>query len=868
MPTPAAAHSLPIAAALPAVRAALAARTLAIVQAPPGAGKSTVLPLALLEEPWLGGRRIVMLEPRRLATRSVAYWMAHLLGETVGATIGYRMRLESRVSRKTRIEVVTEGVLTRMLQDDAALEGVGAVIFDEFHERSLQADLGLALCLDAQKHLRADLRLLLMSATLDASRLAALLGDAPVVTAEGRSFAVETRHARQAPPARIETEVTASILRALREEAGDVLVFLPGQGEIRRVQRLLEEGELPAAVHVLPLYGDLPQAMQEAAIAPSADGERKVVLSTSIAETSLTIEGVSVVVDGGLSRRAQFDPRSGMTRLVTTRVSRAAADQRRGRAGRLGPGVCYRLWTGEMETRLAPYTPPEILQADLAPLALDLAAWGVNDPADLTWLDPPPGASLQQARDLLRLLGALDARGRITAHGQAMNRLGVHPRLAHMLLKARDLGLGETAACLAALLSERDILRRPPEARSADLRLRLEALRDRRGLPPGVEMDRGARDRVRKLAQSWLDKLTPLSPRRSGGSPLPVKGQGGSRPTTQPSNEGSATDEVEAAGLLVAFAYPDRVGRRRGQGRGRYVLSGGRGALLSETDPLAREEFLAIADLDAGEREARVFLAAPIEREAMERHFADRIEEREVVVWDEREQAVIARRERRLDGLLIEEIRLERPDPALTAGAMIHGIRALGIAALPWDRDTRAWQARVLFLKALQLPGADGDWPEVSDAGLLATIEIWLAPWLAGVTRGDHLARLDLRAALAALLSYDRQRRLDELAPTHLTVPSGSRIALDYASGTPVLSVKLQEVFGLRETPRVAGGRVPVTVHLLSPAGRPVQVTRDLAGFWQRGYHDVRKELKGRYPKHYWPEDPHTAIATRRVRPR
>jgi ATP-dependent helicase HrpB len=834
---------LPIESVLPEIQAVLEHASVAVIQAPPGAGKSTVLPLALLNAPWLQDRRIIMLEPRRLAARAVATWMALTLGEPVGRTVGYRTRLKTRVGRDTRLEVVTEGILTRMLQNDPALEGVGCVIFDEFHERSLHADLGLALCLDAQAMLHEDLRLIVMSATLDADAIAAFLNNAAVIVAEGRSFPVETRLFPQMTGARLEIDVTACVRRALRDDEGDMLVFLPGVGEIMRVQRLLEQADLGAGVRVVPLHGDLSFDKQEQAIQPSVAGCRKIVLATSIAETSLTIEGVRIVIDSGLARRAEFNPQSGMTRLVTTRVSRAAADQRRGRAGRLGPGICYRLWTEAADQRLTPFAPPEIMQADLCALALELASWGVADPVQLRWLTPPPAASFAQARALLAELGALDREGRVNAHGRAMNQLGLHPRLAHMLIKAQALGLARLACDLAAILSERDILRAPPEARHADLRLRIEALRHgRTHLPAKVVIDRGAVERARNLPQSWHAQLKPLKEQ----SVIPEK----------------MTDE-EDVGLLLAFAYPDRIARAR-PGGGRYLLSNGRGAAFAGVDTLAREPYLVIADLDAGEREGRIYLAAPITLTQLETHFADQIETRDTVAWDTRTEAVIARREQRLGELTISEAMLEQPDPALITGAVLEGIGALGLSVLPWDRETRTWQARVQFLRKPD----PADWPDVSDAQLLATRDAWLAPYLSSVTRRDQFARVDLKAALRALLTWEQQRRLDEEAPTHLAVPSGSRIALDYThEEAPVLAARLQELFGLHETPRIARGRVPVLIQILSPAQRPVQVTRDLASFWAKGYHDVKKDLKGRYPKHYWPDNPLTATATRRVRP-
>ena len=844
---------LPIQDALPSLRQALATHASAVLQAPPGAGKSTGVPLALLGEPWLGAQKIVMLEPRRLAARAVATRMAYLLGEPVGRTVGFRTRLETRVGRETRIEVVTEGILTRWLQRDAALEGIGLVIFDEFHERSLNADLGLALTLDAQGTLREDLKLLVMSATLDGEAVAKLLGEAPIVTSLGRSFDVETRWSEGAPgrdprsaarglrPEQIaEQRAASTILKALETGHGDMLVFLPGQGEIRRVQRTLEEASLPKNVRVLPLYGELSGDDQDAALRPGRPGERKVVLATNIAETSLTIEGVRIVIDSGLVRRARFDPATGMGALETTRISRASADQRRGRAGRLEAGVCYRLWSESEHSLLAAQTPAEMLEADLAPLALELAAWGAHDPQALRWLDAPPRATYAQARDLLRALDALDGEGRVTAHGRALARIGTHPRLAHMLVHAGDLGLQRAALDIAAVLGERDILRFSGRDRDVDFRSRLDALRGR-PIPPGAHIDAGARQRAMRSIELLTRQLDGAAP------------------------SDSAAGDAHA-GRLLALAYPDRIAQSRGAG-GRYLLSSGRGAILPGAQALAQSEFLVVADIDAGERDALIRLAAPLARAELESQFADAIESRERVEWDSREQAVIAQHERWLGALRIAERRIERPDNDRVVAALLTGVRELGLSTLPWTKEARALQSRMLF--ALRLGArAPKPWPDVSDQALTASLEDWLAPYLSGMTRRDHLARLDVHAALWALLDWNQQQRLNELAPTHLSVPSGSRIPIDYESDEPFVAVRLQEVFGLHTTPAVGDGRVPLTLHLLSPAHRPVQVTRDLASFWSRGYADVKKELKGRYPKHYWPDDPLTAAATARAKPR
>ncbi len=820
---------LPVAAALPQLLAALARAPAAVLHAPPGAGKSTGVPPALLAAPWLAGRRILMLEPRRLAARAVAARIAWQLGERVGETVGYRMRMDTRVGPRTRIEVVTEGILTRQLQSDPALEGVGCVIFDEFHERSLQADLGLALALDVQRELRPDLRLLVMSATLDTVAVARLLGDAAVIGAPGLAHPVATHYLERSSELPVDRLATGAIRRALDEEHGDLLVFLPGAGEIRRVATALAGQALPPGTVVLPLYGDLPQAEQDRAIRPAAAGERKVVLATNIAETSLTIEGVRVVVDAGLERRSRFDPGSGMSRLETVRIARDSADQRRGRAGRLGPGTCQRLWTESQQRALAAHAPAEILEADLAPLALDLAQWG-SDPMALAWLDPPPAATLAQARDLLGTLDALGDDGRITAHGRAMAALGTHPRLAHLLLRARSAGVSATGCALAALLGERDMLR--GGERDADLRTRLVQLAGRADIPFPVR---------RALAHHRHQLRVP---------------------------ESEARIDPDAAGWLLACAYPDRIGRWREPGAGRYLLSGGRGAHFGVPQALASAEFIVVADLDAGERDARIFLAAPLGAADLEAHFAADIRASDRVWWDSREQAVLARRQRHLGALLLADAPLPEPPADALAAALLEGIRELGIGALPWTPELRAWQARVLMLRAVDTR-APQPWPDVADAALLATLHAWLGPWLGRATRREHLARLPLAEALHALLDWPQQQRLGELAPTHLAVPSGSRIAVDYLDEAgPSLAVRLQEVFGLEDTPRIAGGRVPVLMKLLSPARRPVQVTQDLKSFWAKGYHEVRRELKGRYPKHYWPEDPHQAEPTRRVRPR
>ena len=840
--TPPSLPHLPINDALPALAEALTSRRSVLLEAPPGAGKSTIVPLFLRPSPWLANRKILMLEPRRIAARAVAGRMAQLLGEAVGRSVGFRTRLETRVSRDTRIEVVTEGILTRMLQDDSGLSDIGCVIFDEFHERSLNADLGLALCIESQQNLREDLRLLVMSATLDVQPIARLLDDAPIVAARGRSFEVATHFVARRPEINLEQQTAQVIRNALRDHDGDILCFLPGAAEIRRVQRALEDAGLDSRVRVLPLYGELEAAAQDAALAPVSAGQRKVVLATSIAETSLTIEGIRVVVDSGLRRYAEFDPATGMSHLITTKVSQAAADQRRGRAGRLSAGTCYRLWSEGTQASLAPQTAPEILHADLAPLALELSCWGAVDAASLRWLDPPPTAPLAQARDLLRQLEAIDSAARITPHGRMLAKLGTHPRLAHMLVRAREHGAARLACDLAAILSERDILRAAHAARDVDLRLRVAVMRgDVRDLPPGISVDARAMNQAKRSSAHWQRDF-------AGGRP-------------------DAADPHEWTGILLAWAYPDRIGQARGNG-GRYLLSNGRGAHFAEPQALSKAEYIVAAELDGAEREARIFLAAPVLLRDLQAHFSAQILERADIFWDEREEAVSARRERRLGALLLESAELRDPDSSALQKAALRGLREMGIARLPWTPELRQWQARVMLMRQHAVP-APQPWPDLSDAALAAGLEEWAPPWIAGMSRREHFARIDLRGALQSRLSYAQGVILEREAPTHFTVPSGSNIPIDYLDGEiPTLSVRLQEMFGLSETPSVAAGRLPLLLKLLSPARRPVQITRDLVSFWNRGYHEVKKDLKGRYPKHYWPEDPYSAEPTRRARPR
>jgi len=825
----------PIDAVLPDLVAATEASPNLILSAPPGAGKTTRVPPALLSCSWTGGGRIILLQPRRLAARAAAGRMADLAGEAVGETVGYRIRLDRRVGSRTRIECVTTGLFLRQLQGDPGLGGVAAILFDEFHERSLDGDLALALALEAQAAIRPDLRLIVMSATLDTVRVASLMPGARSVTSEGRSFPVATRHLGDAPALRsherAEDRVARAILQAIAEEPGDVLAFLPGLAELRRVRAALEERLATDAYAVLLLHGDLPLEEQDLALRPDAFGRRKIVLATSIAETSLTIDGIRIVVDSGLKRLPHFDPATGMTRLETGRVSLAAADQRRGRAGRTAPGLCYRLWSEASERALAAFDPPEILSADLAPFALELGLWGTTDVAELALLDPPPEAAFAQARDLLHRLEALDGRHRATAHGKAMAELGTHPRLAHMMLIAKTRGQGALACDLAALLSERDPIK--ARAGDADLRSRLDLLEGGTG-----GFDRSARDRVRRAAEAWRKQLG-----------IPAAG----------------VRDRAAAGSVVALAYPDRIAQQRG-GPGQYRLSSGKGARLAETDPLAREPFLAVATLDGDRREARIFLATPLTLAEIEEDFAAEIEMVESIAWNPRAEAVEAKTERRLWSLVLDERTLAAPPKEALAAAMLDGIRQMGVAALPWTPEAEGFRARVGFLRGLD--GGESAWPDLSDAALLETLDDWLTPFLDGVSRRAHLARLDLMTALRTQLDWRQAKALDTLAPTHIQVPSGSRVAIDYSQPVPVLGVRLQEMFGAAETPCIAGGKVPLLLHLLSPARRPVQVTRDLTSFWKNGYAAVRADLRGQYPKHFWPDDPLQAEPTARTKPR
>lgn len=821
---------LPIDDALDRLTDALRTNNCVVLVAPPGAGKTTRVPLVLLDEPWAQDKKILVLEPRRLAARAAAARMASTLREDVGGTVGLRVRFGSKVSKRTRIEVVTEGVFTRLVLDDPSLDGVAAVLFDEFHERSLDADLGLALACDVRQGLRDDLRILVMSATLDGARVAALLGGAPTVESKGRSFAVETRYLGRDPRVPIERQVADAVERALRVEAGSLLVFLPGAAEIRRTDTLLKERVRDPNVDIVALFGALDAREQDRAIAPAAPGRRKVVLATSIAETSLTIEGVRVVIDSGLARVPRYEPDVGLTRLETVRVSRAAADQRRGRAGRIEPGVCYRLWDEPQTGSLEPFARPEILSADLSSFVLDLALWGVTDPARLSFLDPPPSAALNEAKALLVRLGAIDEQGRITEEGRKLRRLPLPPRLARMVIDAAAEGAGPLAAEIAAVLTERGLGGDEP-----DLRHRLEQFRRDRS--------RRAED-ARAMAQRWSNVVIPASK-------TPVNA--------------SQNDKETSVGSVLALAYPDRIAKNRGGGSGAFLLANGRGGIMDAASPLAREPFLAVAELTGAAAASRIVLAAPTTLAEIEARFASEIQERDHVAFDKPSASLRARHSRRLGAIVLDEqTRALAPDDD-AAKLLAEGIASLGIAMLPWSRTQRQLRDRVLFLRRVE----GDEWPDLSDPALARRAVDWLAPFLTGKTALSQIGADDLAGALDALVPWHLRKRLDTEAPTHFTAPSGSNVPIDYeAEEGPKLSIRVQELFGLATHPTIAGGRVPLVIELLSPAHRPVQVTRDLPGFWRGSYADVKTEMRGRYPKHPWPDNPLTAPATRRTKRR
>lgn len=816
----------PIGEVIPTIKDLLLTNNRLILQAPPGAGKSTILPWQLLNEPWLEGKKIIMLEPRRIATKSVAVRMADLLSEKVGQTIGYRIRFEQIVSKATRCEVVTEGILTRMIQDDNTLDDVGLVIFDEFHERSLHADLALALCCEVQQIVRTDLRIIVMSATLDTAHVAEMLKGAPTVTSTGRQFPVAVKYLAQDKDVSLVVGVKRAIGRALSEQTGDILVFLPGAGEILRVQEALEQDGVDARVHAL--FGALPFDQQQSAILPDRHGHRKIVLATSIAETSLTIQGITTVVDSGYSRVPRFDPRSGLTRLDTVRVTKDAADQRAGRSGRLGPGVCYRLWSQPVQHMLLPTRQPEILEADLAPLVLELYNWGIVNAEAIGWVTQPPQGAVSQARNLLQELNAIDEKG-ITSHGRRMLRLPAHPRIAHMLISNDK--LHPLATDIASLLEERDPLEKQA---GADVALRIEVLRKwRRG--ERVNADTRVLERVERAASSWRKNLN-----------------------CQVDNSHPVDHEV---GSLVAEAYPERIARQTEKFNPRYKLSNARVAKLPDHDPLIRETWLAIADVDSGQNEGRIFLAAALH----ESDVARRALPFKSVSWDFDKSMVVAATEYRVGNVVIRSEPLATIDPQERIAILCQAIRAEGIRMLSLSETNEQWRARVLSLRIWR---PDEPWPDVSDENLLGTLEQWLSPYLENVTRKQDFGKLDMTTILESLLPWDIASKLNHLAPAKLTVPSGSAIKIQYQTNgsAPFIEVRLQEMFGLQDTPRINDGRNQLVIHLLSPGYKPVQVTQDLKSFWQTAYHEVRKEMRRRYPKHHWPEDPWTAEAVRGVK--
>jgi ATP-dependent helicase HrpB len=848
------AQALPIDTALPALTGALRAHNAAVLVAPPGAGKTTRVPLVLAGEAWAAGKKILVLAPRRLAARAAAARMAATLGEAVGATVGYRVRFAAKVSRATRIEVVTEGVFTRLVLDDPALTGVAAVVFDEFHERSLDADLGLALARDVQLGLREDLKLLVMSATLDGARIGNLLGDGPVIESAGRAFPVETRYLGREAQQPVERQVTDAVLRALRADSGSLLVFLPGAAEIRRTETFLRERIADSDIDVVALYGALDADAQDRAIAPAPPGQRKVVLATSIAETSLTIEGVRVVIDCGLARVPRYEPDVGLTRLETVRVSRASADQRRGRAGRTEPGVCYRLWDEPQTAALEPANQPEILAADLSGFMLDLAFWGVADPAALAFLDQPPAPALSEARSLLRALGAIDHDGRITGEGRRLRRLPLPPRLARMVVDAADLGEAELAAEVAVVLTERGL-----GGNDVDLAHRVDALHR--------ERSQRARDAL-VVAKRWTRIAEDThSPRGEGAEREVSRGRGGG---------------TLSIGSLLALAYPERVAKNRGSG-GAFLLANGRGASVDPTSALARAPFIAVAEVTGTAGQGRIVLAAALDANEIEAQFADRIESREEIVFDAASGSLRARRLRRLGAIVLAEQPMPVAPSEETARVLADAVARLGVDRLPWTKSLQQWRDRVGFLRRVdpaatrerQVAGStsandDGDeWPDLSDAALAASAADWLVPALAGKTALSSLQSDALADALHGLLPWRLSRRLDAEAPTHFSAPSGSVVPIDYAAEEgPKLAIRVQELFGLDRHPTIAAGRVAVVVELLSPAQRPVQVTRDLPGFWRGSYGAVKAEMKGRYPRHPWPDDPLAAAPTRRAKPR
>ncbi len=818
--------NLPIEQIIPDILSKLDHSNRLIIQAEPGAGKTTVVPLRLMDQSWAGGK-ILVLEPRRLAAVSSARRMSSTLGESVGKTVGYRVRLDTKVSESTKIEVITEGIFIRMIQNDPELTGVNCVIFDEFHERSLDADLGLALAIDCQENLRDDLKIILMSATIDGERFAEKLG-CETVKSEGRSFPVEVRWSVPRDREWLVDHVVRTIRELVRSESGSILAFLPGMGEIVQAESKLRESGFDQSIKICPLYGTLSREVQDEAILPAVAGTRKIVLATNIAETSITIDGITAVVDSGVHREPKFDPGSGMTRLTESPISRASADQRAGRAGRTAPGIAVRLWAEQSHAGRQPFHKPEILSAELSSFLLELALWGTTDLASLFLFDLPNSAIVNESKNLLVMLGALDSQFRITALGKAIAHLGTHPRLAKMIIA----GNSQTARDLAAVLSERDFMKPKDRFVQADLAIRIGQIeRFRRGEPlheAGFTIDRSAVKRIVELADSWKNV--------------------GANPCVRPQSIGS----------LLALAFPDRIGMKRAGQANKYLLSGGGGASLSETDPLAKSELVVVAECSSRDRDAKIFLAAEISRSEIESIFEDKLKPKRELFWSDREEKIQARETVRLGELIFSEKRIDNADKSQMVSAVISGIRSMGISCLPWNEDASEFRDRLNFLHRHfpdQFESADDD-------SLLATLEIWLAPYLNGITRKDQFGKIDLLSALKSPFDWNQLSEIDRLAPTRMEVPEGSRMKIDYSVEPPVLAVKLQMMFGSTATPAVGNGTVPLTIHLLSPAGRPVQITQDLIGFWDGSYDLVKKEMKGRYPRHPWPDNPREAVAT------
>jgi len=826
---------LPIQSVLSALQNALSKQNTLLI-APPGAGKTTAVPIALLKATWLNNKRIIMLEPRRLAARNAAYWMAHQLKENVGETVGYRTRFDSQVGNKTKIEVVTEGILTRIIQSDPELSNYGLIIFDEFHERNLASDLGLALCLDVQENLREDLRILIMSATLQTHTLTHKLPNLSLVESEGRSFPVSIHYLDEQRTQSFEQQANKHILKIINQETGSILVFLPGAGEIQRLHRLLSNQIHDESIEIYALFGSLSAKQQQQAIESCPANKRKIVIATNLAETSLTIDGIRIVLDTGFARVPRFNKKSGMSSLETQRISLASADQRCGRAGRTAEGSCYRMWSENTQKGLIPQTTAEILMTDLTSLALELAQWGVRHYADLHWLDEPPESHFLQAQALLTSLNALDSQKRITNHGRQMLQLGLAPRLSHMLLQSTALNETFLACHLAALLNERDFMRLPPDQSSIDIRLRIEAIQQ----PSSFQnlVDRNTLQQINKNIQQLQRKL----------------------------NNRQSDMDCNLCGVLIAQAFPDRIAQRRANSSNRYLLSNGKGAFMSETDALVKEKYLAIATLDGKSNESKIFLAAPIDEQQIFEHFSAHVTQSEKINWHSVEKAVVSKKQTCLGKIVLKESDINASVAQENiVKAFIRGLQQENISILPWTKALRQWQARVIFLYKQD---KNNNFPDLNDNRLIETLENWLATFLMGKKKLSDINSQTLANALKAQLSWEQQQQLDELAPTHWQVPTGSRIAIDYLQEIPVLSVRLQKMFGATDTPKILNNRFPLMLHLLSPAQRPVQITQDINSFWVNSYQMVKKDLKGRYPKHYWPDDPLQAKPTKRAKPR